>query len=426
MGNTYWLFNWLDAHGIHDLAEAKHALSLRSNLEDLRYVASQAVESLPHEMQSENVILAGRGLDLTSSLHCYKPVCRHKQVDELFRKAWHYFDQIVVDDAVAHKLLFHWDKLPEKLDRLLTDIEVLLYLRTIGADELVEFRLKPGVRRQGWRDRAKRAGLELAVSVADTLVPQIAREARIEFRPRSKGISSYSFNHPKFEIVVHGDIKVGGVSGKPTDTTRKAVAREVLGKYFPHLTVDISTAVALGVPLGCANWFHGEILSSVSRPLSPANVAFNLELPVLQGIPIETLLQVRRDEFEGFQRFRDSLRLAIKEGLKNSPSVREAEISEQIRMDVIEPELRIIRDRLKAAEKALAKKSVVGIFMGGLVTTCGILAGLPVPISIAAGVGAVSSSETGAVAKYLDEKQQVALSDMYFLWNAVKHSSHEL
>ncbi|HJQ33348.1 MAG TPA: hypothetical protein VJ866_14270 [Pyrinomonadaceae bacterium] len=426
MSNTYWLFNWLDSHGVDSLPAAERALSEPSQLEDLREVAILAKESLPAKVQGEAVIVAGRGLDLSDQLSCSTSSCRQRQVDELYRKAWHYFDRIVVDDSVSHNLIAHWDITVANPKSLLSDIEVLLYLREVGAEDLLEFRQKPNILGRGWRDRAIKAGLKSAVDCADKLIDRLAKESEIKIRPYSKGVSSFTFKHPRMEITYEGRLPLSGVRGKPTSKMRIAVARRMVETHFPYLTSDIQTSVSLGVPLGCANWFHGEILSSASEAISPATTAFSLDLPVLQGIPIQTLVQVRHDEYESFQRFRDSLRLAIQERLKHEASGRVTEVGEQIRMDVIEPELRRIRDRLAAAEKALAKKSAVGIFMGALVTTCGILAGLPIPVSIAAGVGTASSTETGAVSKYLEEKQQVALSDMYFLWRAVKHAAHNL
>src|SRR5205085_4392428 len=152
---------------------------------------------------------------------------------------------------------------------------------------------------------------------------------------------------------------------------------------------------------------------------------FHIELPVLQGVPIEALIKFRRDEHESFQRFQNSLRLAINERQKLTPSVRADDIAEQIRLDVIEPELINIRDKLRAAERALAKKSAVGIFMGVLATTCGILAGVIPPASIAAGVGTMITASISAATKHIEENQQISLSNMYFLWKAVKHLGHE-
>jgi hypothetical protein len=390
-------------------------------------MAALARTAIPTSVKNENAIIAGRGLDLTGKLECGTSTCRQRQVNELFRKAWHYFDWIVVDDAVSHQVLSHWEETvvnPKK--SLLSDIEVLLYLRKIGAENLVEFRQKPNVCLKHWRLHASQAGLNSVLDASEKFVAQLAKEAQIHVRPHSRGMSSYLFSHPNFEVPVPGQIKLGGVRGKPTDKVRKAVVRDVLRFYIPHLTADITAAKSLGVPLGCTNWLHGELLSTASISPTIANVAFNLDLPILQGVSVETLVKVRNDEYESFQRFRDSIRLAVKERLKADPSARTAELSEQIRLDVIEPELRRIRDRLAAAERAIAKKSVIGIVMGALVTTCGIMAGLPIPVSIAAGVGTASTTETGAATKYLEEKQQAALSDMYFLWKAVKHVANDI
>jgi hypothetical protein len=425
MEKDYWLFNWLDLHGINDLPAAEIALSTPALVEELHDVAGQA-KNIPTQSQpGETVILAGRGLDLTGKLDCPTSKCRQRQVDELFRKAWHYFDRIIVDDVVSHQLLNHWDYTSTHSTRsLLSHIEVLLYLRKIGAESLLEFREKPEACIVHMKRHAAEAGLRNILSDAEDLVPRIAEEARIQVHSQGKGMISYLFIHPEFEVTWPGTMKIGGVRGKPTLAVRKAIAREIVHKYFPHLTADIGAARSLGVPLGSTIWLHGKLLSSVT--VTPAKVAFNLDLPILQGMPIETLIKIRQDEHESFQRFRDSLRMAVKEKIDSSPSTEADELSEQIRLDVIEPELRQIRDRLKAAEKALAKKSAVGIFMGALVTTCGIFAGLPVPASIAAGCGAATTTGTGAATKYIEEKQQAALSEMFFLWQAVKHVAHDL
>jgi hypothetical protein len=427
MNDTYWLFNWLDSHGINSLPAAEQALSKPSLVEELHEVATQAKEVSPSPLLGKTAILAGRGLDLTGKLDCVVSSCRQRQVDDLFRKAWHYFDRIIVDDVISHQVLHHWDNTSTNpKDSLLSHIEVLLYLRKIGAENLVEFREKPEACTVHLRQHAIEAGLQVILDTANILVPRLAKEAKISVHAQSGGMASFLFKHPKSEIVRSGNLKLGGVKGKPTVAVRKAVVREVLHDYISHLTADITAARSSGVPLGSTIWLHGELLSSASERPIPANVAFNIDLPILQGVSIETLIKVRQDEHESFQRLRDSLRLAINERLDNSSSPQAKEIAEQVRLDIIEPELRRIRDRLTAAEKILAKKTALGVFMGALVTTCGALAGLPLPASIAAGCGAVTTTETSAVTKYLEEKQEASLSDMYFIWKAVKHIDHDL
>jgi len=426
MPHPYWLFNWLDAHGIDNLEKARRALSDRAQLEDLREMAELAKDLVPEKVSGENVIVAGRGLDLSSQLYCSSSVCRQKQVDELFSRAWHYFDSIVVDDAVSHLVTYHFDKDVTESRRLLRQIEALLYFRKIGAEDLIEFREKPIVcqNQKHWRQHASEAGLDAALDIAESLVPTLLQEGEIRLLSQRKGISEYAFRHPNFEVIPRVDIKIGGISRNPSAAVRRKIVTEVLFKYFRHLEIDINAAVSLGVPLGCTNWLHSRILSSCSESFSPANAAFELDLPVLDGIPVQTLMKLRRDEEHSFQRFRTALRRAMKEQINNSSGSTAKQISEQVRLDLIEPELQNIRSRLKAAQNALTRKSAVGVFLGGLVTTCGVLAGIPVPISIAAGVGTVASTEGSAAAKYIDDRQTVALSDMYFLWKASEHAPH--
>jgi len=69
-------------------------------------------------------------------------------------------------------------------------------------------------------------------------------------------------------------------------------------------------------------------------------------------------LKVRPDEKLPFEKFRHSLRLAIKQRLDNSSSEKAAEIAEEIRKDVINPALNDIELRLKAAKQTVTKNPV--------------------------------------------------------------------
>ena len=59
--------------------------------------------------------------------------------------------------------------------------------------------------------------------------------------------------------------------------------------------------------------------------------------------------------------------------------------------------------------------------MGALATTCGLLAGAPPPVALAAGVTAAVTLVGSAASKYLDDKTEVSLKGMYFLWRAEEH-----
>lgn len=425
-GARYWLFNWLDANHITDTETAKRALSERSVLEDLKEVANQETPTLEPIQKDEPAILAGRILDLSGNLDCDTPSCRELRVNTLFRKAWHYFDRIIVADVVRHEMTHHWEfTIEHPTDRLLAHLAGVIYLRKIGAEDLVDFREKPPCWKD-WASKAQKLGFQNIVDAAQVLKATLERESRF-FTGKSDGnFLIYKIEHTEPDINMIGQLplkEIGKLSKK--QLKQRAIQKSVDG-FARHLLSDVITAKLLGVPLGSIVGVHGKLLSDGANGPSPADVAFKLDLPVLNGVPIDILTRVRRDEKDSFQRFRDSLRTAIKERLNNSTSNRSDQIAEQIRLDIIEPELRRIRDRLHAAEMTLTKKSALGIFMGALVTTCGILSGIPGPTSIAAGIGTMVTTETSAANKYLEEKQDISLSCMYFLWKTVEHSHHNL
>jgi hypothetical protein len=70
----------------------------------------------------------------------------------------------------------------------------------------------------------------------------------------------------------------------------------------------------------------------------------------------------------------------------------------------------------------MAKKSGVGLTLGALTTTCGLLAGIPAGLAITAGVATLSGVAGSAAAKDIEERREASLSDMYFLWKAVEHA----
>jgi hypothetical protein len=173
-------------------------------------------------------------------------------------------------------------------------------------------------------------------------------------------------------------------------------------------------------PLGAAIPFHQRMLANSYSP-TVADVAMSMHLPVIEGLTPDVLLRIREDEQEYFTRFRIQLRLAIQERLKNAQSKDPLKIATEVQRDVMEPELNALKQRLRMAEKNVAKKSAVGIFLGALATTCGLLAGAVPPVALAAGLTAAVSVSGNAAGKYLDEISEAHLNWMYFAWQAEKH-----
>jgi hypothetical protein len=143
-----------------------------------------------------------------------------------------------------------------------------------------------------------------------------------------------------------------------------------------------------------------------------SDVAFNLQLPTLNNLPLSELLKIRQDEWVYFDRFRQSLKEAIRQRV-SSDAASPAVVAEQIYEDVIEPGLNDVTRRLDVVQKALDRKLATGIAIGGLITTVGVITGAP--LIIGAGIAAMGSSVPVAQ-KYFDDKGSIELADMYFLW----------
>src|SRR5919204_272453 len=91
----------------------------------------------------------------------------------------------------------------------------------------------------------------------------------------------------------------------------------------------------------------------------------------------------------------------------------------EIIREVVEPELARLKQRLRAAQRALARKTAVSVTLAGLSTTCGLLLGGSAVVAGVAGVGTLMSGVATTAFKYLDEKQSIELTDMYFLWKVL-------
>ena len=207
----------------------------------------------------------------------------------------------------------------------------------------------------------------------------------------------------------------------PETTVKFHLANIVYTETMAHLAADVLAAHRLGLPLGAVRGVAGRMLTE-SRPVSVADVIFHLSLPVLEGIPAAELMKFREDHTDEFASFRRGLTRAAQERIKVTPTKAVATIAREIQSDFIEPELSKIRVALAATEKSLKKKATVGMFLGALSTTCGLLAGVTAPLAITAGVTTATTLTGSAALKMLDEQRETSLSDMYFLWRATDHA----
>jgi hypothetical protein len=416
-GDEYWLYRWIDDHNVRSAGDAENLLNDRVGVADLRAKACDYPSSRKGRADQRLTIAAGAAIDFSGRLNCPAAACRKQQVDQLLRKVWHYFDCVIVADSIGHAVACHWNEHPKRYrEEVAQTVGVLLYLREIGADSLLGFVEKDRHDCElHWRRHAKEAGLQRILAAADAMVPQLAREGKFTFRNRKSGLG-FRFEHPQLEHTIWGDL-----TSRELRRDRKiAAAQAVVRRYVAYLTTDVVTAADCESPLGTAVDVHEQLLTEGGGNIV-GSAPFGLILPVLEHVPVRYLLKLRADEGDAFIRFQQSLRKAMVDRNHHATGRNGVKLADEIRNDVIAPELDRIRARLHAAEKTLKRKASVGVFLGGFATTCGLIAGAPLPAAVAAGVAAISGVAGTAASKYLDERNEVSLSDMYFLWKAIEH-----
>jgi hypothetical protein len=413
--SDFWLYRWIDACGVSSYQAAKKHLAdpvSREALVDFASAAPYTTEPLADTPVPS--IAAGCGVDLSGNLDCIAWECLKSRVDDLLRHICLYFDRVVVVGASAYDLVRQNAGLAQEHfnERILSHIQLLLYLREIGAEPLLAFREKPPACEIHLKESADKAGLRELLEISEEESVYLEGDATISLRPHEDHVD-YRFDHPKFEHTVWGVIPQ--TSGDASDmVARRTVCAFVFQRYVAHLASDVRAARSLRTPLGSTIRYHRRLLQGQPHRDGIPEIAFALGLPVLRGIDPATVIRLRSDEHAAFERFRRALRTAVSERFRSAADPRAEVLAGEIQADLIVPALYDIEGRLESARSALAKKASVNLSLGAIATACGLFANEP--ILTAAGLGGAVGALT-ALHKHVDEVREVELSDMYFLWH---------
>jgi len=427
----YWFRSWLKRYLVGSEYSLKKAIGIPRALDALIEGAPEpklpARESAPIHAE----LTGGKGIDLTGELGCRAEKCLREEVDGLFRHTWHYFDRITLpDQALTAVLGFQKNKSKEVLARrLVPAMHAVALIDGVGGRELVAFEpRRPGCSDHA-EEHARKANIMQAFSNMSTLSKEVAESAKISWKCEQHGDHAhlnFQLVHPFFQHTEWGEICSKHQAIPKKDSSIKfAVAKDVVDKYMGALSSDALAARNTKTALGAAIPFYKRLLAT--HPTAEVeSVAFDIDFPISKKIPVETLIKLRRDEKPSFERFQAALRNAIAERIKTSTSSDSLRLAEEIRRDVIDPELRRLRDLLDVSKAHATKSGALGIALGAASATVGLLTPLSsnqIGIGLTVG-GAVSlglSSVKKAVDDHLATKKIVSLSDMYFLWKAHQH-----
>jgi hypothetical protein len=419
-----WFHDWLLENGITNESEAYQAASVPRLLDDLmNRAASEETEEVI--APTGRGIVAGRALDLAGYLACSHPDCMTKQVDLLFSRVWHYFDNIAIvgpdshqfiDAAVARK--------PEAIARMVAlDARPLFHIRDIGADDLVTWVAKPPACPTHWKDFEVLKGYDFPKQAVRALSLKFLEEGKVKLE--KKGDQS-------FLRLQHRQL-FGGSAGfsllylqqtrrEEEESIEETLARVIVERHGAAAITDIYAARSMGLPLGLGVDLEARLTKLQYAPLSTEDVAFSLHLPVVDGLPIRELIALRETERDTFDNFRDALTQAIKDRIASASLTGQSasDVAREIQEDDIDPALHRIRQRLHAAEDALRKNHRYNIALAGLTTVCGVMGA---PIDLVAGLGVAAVTGTAAVeGRLVNQKADISKESMYFLWQAKEYA----
>jgi hypothetical protein len=409
MTEDLWLYKWIDEFEISgDADRLTGLLNDRKAIKKLHHFAeAETFEAPTSYAGSDNALVAGRSMDLSDDLDCCSDVSRIWQIDRDFPRVLHYFDKLILAGPSAQKYSqLLQDPGPVTLKRITNHVKGLLYLREIGATEIVEFQPKPILSSNGYKRVAKEFNVNSAVDGAAEFIEVLMRDGTVLHTQQAKDHWHFIFRHPMLE---HDTQLAIWQKKKPT---KKQMARVVYDDYASLLTSDVVNARLMELPMGVNAELHASMLGKGRHESLIGEAAMELYLPVLEGLPVRDIIRLRKDEYEHFTKFQVAIRAAIKAQLKDTEDdpVRAAA---EVQREIIDPALSDIDLRLRTAESSLAQKISLSIGVGGALTVIGALDSIPLVIGsgLTAAVGAATALHT-----YFDKRKDVQLSDMYFLW----------
>jgi len=185
MQEPFWIYDWLDSRRIQTVSDAARVLSKTGAMEELVQIA-QGYDGREAKLDvaDDTAVIAGKEIDLSGVLGCNHVSCRKERISDLFNRVWHYFDRIIVADAMTHKIAAHWsgdslkigsDEHDNAVEDFLSDVEILLYLRKLGLDVLLAFVQKRLSCFDHIQQHAEEVGIESCLNRARQLAEVIAK-----------------------------------------------------------------------------------------------------------------------------------------------------------------------------------------------------------------------------------------------------------
>jgi hypothetical protein len=417
-----WIFDWLQENGIDTDEGAAKVFTDRRLFKNFQFAAQQVgVAKLGEQDPPPGIaILAGRGIDLTGDLVCSNGACLRNQVDTLLRHVWHYFDYIYIHDLTGEIAEASFKRLNK--DFATGWLRSIVYLLNVGASDMVYLVHKEGNCKDCLEGKARSVGLGSLIDEETELVDDLVRRSHLWMDPKNMG--TYR------EISIHTTGIAGSfnerraatwIKSRQPDEVLRQLASDYLKSAIRGLTSDIRSARLARAPLGATVEYYNELITrtNVSPEASLSDqIAFNLQVPVLENVPLKTIFALKQADGDIFQNFQAKLRVAVHEKAKTVGAADAKRAAKEIEEDLIEPQLAEIRATLSKNSSSLSR-TFSSVLIGGALMTAGLL--FKEPAAATAG-GITASAGLSNALRGFQDRDTLQTRDMYFLFKAAEHA----
>ncbi|GAF77403.1 unnamed protein product, partial [marine sediment metagenome] len=278
--------------------------------------------------------------------------------------------------------------------------------------------------RESYRDRLKvsfqaihGAAYILAVTGPEDLLPHggwgIVTDASLakppEWLPKTVRKKAQAGEHLTYDVPRDRARKSGLVERVfhriSDDILNQHVACTVHGtKYLTHRPADRAFLGAINDNENFAAW--NEVLAQ----------HLQYEMPILSGVPLEDLIELRKKDYHAFLVYRDTLKSVIRDHVARRPAITGKEATE-IYGDVVRPALNKMNQKLAAAKEKMSNRLHRDVLIASGLVALGLTTALVAPEVTALAAAAVGAKN---ILERRHASEELKSDNFYFLWKVAE------
>jgi hypothetical protein len=418
----FWVFDWFEQNRIHKSIDIDRFLGSPILYSRFRQAAQQAREMTIEPITNNPTVLAGSGLDFSGS-SCAERSCIAGEAEFLLRRTWHYFDSVIVSDLTHEIVLYPHDK--ADLGKLGGWLDALLIAKNADAENLLKLSSKSIFCSGDCAHAATDLDFPSSNNAlpSDRLTETLLKESKIRNGKRSGKTHRYlEFESEKFKIYEGFLMKDNWIKTKNPRGIHQELTRIVVDQGLCTTSTNLYLAKKTDATIASLDPTESFLLRYAASPEGNLTnqVAFNIELPFIDEVPLKKLYELREDFEDSFKLYQSTLRKAIHERVKTIEDPQCEKISREIYEDVISPSLEGLRTHLNRNFATLFRDfsgAALGATLGivGLVTHEPILAGSGFALSTGLTVSGLNA---------LKDRDALGAADTFLLYTAQNYD-HE-